>query len=126
MSEALQSYLFPYQKAWLADHSRYKIWEKSRRIGATYVQALEDVLDCLKKAGLAVWFSSADDSAAKEYILYCAHWAKALNRAAEAVSKEFLDEREGQASFSLTFKNGSRINAMSSNPKAFRSKGGLG
>ncbi len=124
MSEALQSYLFPYQKAWLADHSRYKIWEKSRRIGATYVQALEDVLDCLKKAGLAVWFSSADDSAAKEYILYCAHWAKALNRAAEAVSKEFLDEREGQASFSLTFKNGSRINAMSSNPKAFRSKGG--
>lgn len=123
-AKALAQYLFPYQKAWLADKSRYKIWEKSRRIGATYVQALEDVLDCLKRKELAVWFSSADDSAAKEYILYCAHWAKIANAAASAISEEILDERDGVAAYSITFKNGSRINAMSSNPKAFRSKGG--
>lgn len=123
-AKALAQYLFPYQKAWLADKSRYKIWEKSRRIGATYVQALEDVLDCLKRKELAVWFSSADDSAAKEYILYCAHWAKIANAAASAISEEILNERDNIAAYSITFNNGSRINAMSSNPKAFRSKGG--
>ena len=123
-AKRLTQYLFPYQKAWLNDKSRYKIWEKSRRIGATYVQSLEDVLDCIKKPGLPVWFSSADESAAKEYILYCAQWAKVANAAASAISEEILDEREGLAAFSLTMKNGSRINAMSSNPKAFRSKGG--
>lgn len=123
-SKALAQYLFPYQKQWLADKSRYKIWEKSRRIGATYVQALEDVLDCLSHKGLAVWFSSADDSAAKEYILYCAHWAKVASAAASAVSEEIWDERSGTAAYSISFKNGARINAMSSNPKAFRSKGG--
>lgn len=123
-AKALAQYLFPYQKAWLADKSRYKIWEKSRRIGATYVQALEDVLDCLQHKGLSVWFSSADDSAAKEYVLYCAHWAKIANAAASAVSEEILDERDGVAAYSIVFKNSSRINAMSSNPKAFRSKGG--
>ena len=123
-SKRLTQYLFPYQKEWLRDKSRYKIWEKSRRIGATYVQALEDVLDCISKPGLPVWFSSADESAANEYILYCSHWAKVANAAAFEVSEEVLDEREGLASFSLTMKNGSRINAMSSNPKAFRSKGG--
>lgn len=122
--KALADYLFPYQKAWLNDRSRYKIWEKSRRIGATYVQALEDVLDCLKHKELAIWFSSADDSAAKEYILYCAHWAKIANAAASAISQEIIDERDSIAAYSLAFKNGARINAMSSNPKAFRSKGG--
>lgn len=120
----LAEYLFPYQRAWLADSARYKIWEKSRRIGATYVQALEDVLDCLQRKDLAVWFSSADDSAAKEYILYCAHWAKVANAAASAIADEVLDERDGVAAYSIAFRNGSRINAMSSNPKAFRSKGG--
>lgn len=123
-AKALAQYLFPYQKDWLSDKNRYKIWEKSRRIGATYVQALEDVLDCLQRKKLAVWFSSADDSAAKEYVLYCAHWAKVANAAASAISEEVLDERDGVAAYSISFKNGSRINAMSSNPKAFRSKGG--
>jgi len=120
----LADFLFPYQKEWLADTSRYKIWEKSRRIGATYVQSLEDVLDCLKKPRLAVWFSSADDSAAKEYIIYCAHWAKAANAVASKVSEEIMDERDDITVYNISFKNGSRINAMSSNPKAFRSKGG--
>ena len=111
----LADFLFPYQKEWLADTSRYKIWEKSRRIGATYVQSLEDVLDCLKKPRLAVWFSSADDSAAKEYIIYCAHWAKAANAVASKVSEEIMDERDDITVYNISFKNGSRINAMSSN-----------
>ena len=124
MSKELATYLFPYQKAWLKDTSRYKIWEKSRRIGATYVQSLEDVQDCLAQPGLPVWFSSADESAAREYINYCSHWALMFNAVASAIATEVLDEKQGINAYSITFKNGSRIHAMSSNPKGFRSKGG--
>ncbi len=124
MATDTEKYLFPYQKAWLKDRSRYKIWEKSRRIGATYVQSLEDVSDCLEQAGLPVWFSSADESAAREYIQYCANWSLMFNAVATAIDTEVLDEKQGINAYSISFKNGSRIHAMSSNPKGFRSKGG--
>ena len=124
MSKDVAAYLFPYQKAWLQDKSRYKIWEKSRRIGATYVQSLEDVKDCLEQPNLPVWFSSADESAAHEYIEYCANWALMFNAVASAIATEVIDEKQGINAYSIRFKNGSRIHAMSSNPKGFRSKGG--
>ena len=123
-SADLGNYLFPYQKAWLTDRSRFKIWEKSRRIGATYVQSLEDVLDCMQLDALPVWFSSADESAAREYILYCEKWAKMANAVGIAMDSEIIDEKSGISAYSLSFRNGSRIHAMSSNPKGFRSKGG--
>lgn len=69
------SFFLPYQCRWLEDDSRIKIWEKSRRIGATYIQSYEDVRDALtlkvRNQPVDVWFSSADITAAKEYIQYC-------------------------------------------------------
>ncbi|MBI4799682.1 MAG: terminase [Desulfarculus sp.] len=48
-------YFLPYQEKWLADRSRLKIAEKSRRIGFTYVQSYEDVRDaCPDDGGLDV------------------------------------------------------------------------
>lgn len=41
ITEALQkNILLDYQKKWLQDNSKVKVWEKSRRIGASYVEAL--------------------------------------------------------------------------------------
>jgi phage FluMu gp28-like protein len=40
--------LLPYQKAWIADESKVKVWEKSRRIGASYAEALASVLEAAK------------------------------------------------------------------------------
>lgn len=117
-------YFLPYQQRWLKDDSRIKIWEKSRRIGATYVQAYEDVRDCAAKKVPAVWFSSADETAAREYILYCELWAKALNIAAKALGEIIIDSDKDIKAFSIQFVNGTRINALSSNPTQFRSKGG--
>ncbi len=121
-----RSYFLPYQIRWLNDNSRRKIWEKSRRIGATYVQSYEDVRDCVKKPGLPVWFSSADESAAKEYILYCEQWAKIYKKAGQVLSigEEVLDKEKDIKALVIRLKNGSRIHGLSSNPKAFRSKGG--
>lgn len=114
----------PYQIDWLNDDSKVKLWEKSRRIGATYVQAYEDVRDCVLKKVPAVWFSSADESAAKEYILYCSQWAKIFDKGARDLGEIILDNVQAIKTLTIEFSNGTRINALSSNPKAFRSKGG--
>lgn len=118
-------YFLLYQTRWLLDASRLKIWEKSRRIGATYVQAYEDVTDVSKDVGaMDVWFSSADESAAKEYILYCGQWARLLNIAAEELGELVLEKDQDIKAQVIQFANGKRIHGLSSNPKAFRSKGG--
>jgi phage FluMu gp28-like protein len=118
------NYFLPYQLLWLNDSSQIKVWEKSRRIGATYVQAYEDVRDVVSGNVPAVWFSSADESAAKEYILYCSQWTKFFDKSARDLGEVVLESDKSIKSFAIEFANGSRINALSSNPKAFRSKGG--
>jgi len=121
-----QSYFLPYQEEWLRDTARLKAAEKSRRIGWTYVQAYEDTVDAAKAGGMDVWFTSADLSAAREYIRYVEQWAKLLNKAARNLG-EIVLEGEGEKAvkaFVVEFANGKRIHALSSNPKGFRSKGG--
>lgn len=121
-----RSYFLPYQEAWLRDESRMKICEKSRRIGWTYVQAYEDARDAGRDQGVDVWFSSADMTAAREYIRYVEQWSKLLNLAAKPLG-EILLETDGDkdiTAFAVQYANGKRVNALSSNPKGFRSKGG--
>jgi len=117
-------HFLPYQQRWLEDKSKIKIAEKSRRIGLTYAQSYEDVEDIVKKRVPEVWFSSADETAAKEYIEYCAIWAKYFNAATSFIGEELLDENKDIQVSTIRFKNGSKIVALSSNPKGFRSKGG--
>ncbi len=114
-------YFLAYQRAWLCDDSPVKLWEKSRRIGATYVQSYEDVRDCILGKYPSVWFSSADESAAKEYIRYCVQWAELFDA---VISEGVVKKRNGKNSYCINFRNGSRITALTSNPKSFRSKGG--
>lgn len=123
-SNDLKTYFLPYQIEWLNNKSKIKIWEKSRRIGATYVQSFEDVLDCIEGRVPKVWFSSADLTAAKEYIDYCSHWVKIFNVVAENLDETVIDEKRGIKAYTLKFENGAEIHALSSNPKNFRSKGG--
>ncbi|MBR2507410.1 MAG: terminase family protein, partial [Bacilli bacterium] len=118
------NYFLPYQERWLNDKSKIKIWEKSRRIGATYVQSYEDVRDCVNKTVPAVWFSSADESAAKEYIDYCEQWVKLFHITAKRLGEVIIDNDKDIKAFVIQFSNGTKIHALSSNPKGFRSKGG--
>lgn len=124
MSLQVNKYFLPYQQRWLKDNSPNKIWEKSRRIGATYVQSYEDVRDIVKETVPAVWFTSADESAAKEYILYCGLWAKVFNVVANELGEVVIDKEKDIKALVIEFSNGRRIHALSSNPKGFRSKGG--
>lgn len=116
-------YFLPYQRRWLADESKVKVWEKSRRIGATYVQSYEDVRDVLSKK-IDVWFSSADESAAREYIIYCEKWTRLYHAAAQYLGEVVIDSEKDIKAFVIEFASGKRISALSSSPKRFRSKGG--
>jgi phage FluMu gp28-like protein len=120
-----KAYFLPYQERWLRDTSRMKIAKKSRRIGWTYVQAYEDMLDAAKaRDPMDVWFSSADLSAAREYIRYVEMWAKLFKKAAEYLGEVVIDKEDDIKAFCIEFSSGKRVYALSSNPKAFRSKGG--
>jgi hypothetical protein len=120
----MQNHWLPYQDAWLKDRSIFKIWEKSRRIGATYVQSFEDFCDCQKGVYQNVWFSSTSEDAGKEYLTYVEAWVKLFNHCAKNIGKQIIDKDLDIKATVIEFKNGSRINVLSSNPKGFRGKGG--
>jgi phage FluMu gp28-like protein len=123
----------PYQKMWLRDKSLIKIWEKSRRIGATWTQAYEDVEDLVTAREYTpgrpvrnVYFSSKDEEAGREYILYCKMWAQVFNAILTDLGEIVLEEDDNKKvkSRALEFENGGRIISLSSAPTAFNSKGG--
>lgn len=120
-----RQYFLPYQQRWLADESLFMVWEKSRRIGATYGMAYGDVRGVIKVPKWPVWFSSADESAAKEYIEYCERWAQVFDVVAKNLGDVLLDGKDNITALTLEFpKFGGRIHALRSNPRGFRSKGG--
>lgn len=132
MTTAHQTFM-PYQKRWLRDKSLIKIWEKSRRIGATWTQAYEDVEDIVSKREYTpgrpvknIYFSSKDEEAGREYIGYCKQWASVFNTILQDLGEQVIDTDNGKKAKAhvLEFENGGRIVALSSAPTAFNSKGG--
>lgn len=118
--------LLPYQAKWMADESPLKIWEKSRRIGATYVEACDVALSRLSgRRNEDYWFSSADESAAYEFIEYVKFWCKVAGKVLESFTEQ-VDDGTGASgtAYCVRFPSGKRCTAMSSNPRRFRSKGG--
>lgn len=121
-----EGHFLPYQNAWINDKNPFRLWDKSRRIGATYAESYKA---CRKRNTIDYrrdyWFSSADESAAFEYALYCRQWCEII----EAVVKEFTETLEDERGYKynnyvVKFPNESRINCLTSNPRRFRSKGG--
>jgi len=139
------NYWLQYQKEWLKNKSSIRIWEKSRRVGATYVQAFEDVYDCvnkiLPKSSPHVWFAAQTEENAREYIRYCAKWAQMWNILDSDLQYQWnsedgkldfnnfekwniIDEKKSIKCFELMFNNGYSIHVLSSNPIRFRGAGG--
>jgi len=100
--------------------------EKARRVGMTYADSYKTCRDRNKNdIRRDLWFSSADESAAFEYALYCKQWCELM----EIVVKEVLEQLEDEQGYKynnyvVEFPAGHRVNCMTSNPRRFRSKGG--
>lgn len=120
--------LLPYQKTWLGDKSPVKVVEKSRRIGLTWAQALDDVLKASTSGrdGMDVLYISFNQDMTREYIDTCAEWAKKLQILAGKVNEDIFrdgDEREIKA-FRIDFASGHKILALSNRPSNLRGKQG--
>lgn len=124
----LNDYFLPYQKRWILDESRMKLYAKSRRIGITYATSFRVNDKCLRRPGLVQWVSSRDERTAREFITdYIAKWASAANVVCAGLNGErthVADLERGIRAFAAEYENGSRVISLSSTPEAFAGKGG--
>lgn len=120
--------LLPYQSAWIADKSQVKIWEKSRRIGASYAEAFDSVLEAaasLEAGGKSTYYLSYNKEMTQQFIKDCAFWAKLVNAACSDVEEIVLrDENKDITVYRIRFASGFEIWALPSKPHSLRSKQG--
>lgn len=120
--------LLGYQQRWVADDSPLKIAEKSRRIGLTWGEAADDVLIASGEGGSNVFYISATQDMALEYIEACAMWARNYDLAAGEIEEGiFHDAGDKEIKlYKIDFpKSGRRIVALSSRPANLRGKQGV-
>lgn len=122
--------LLLYQQDWVADTADVAVWEKSRRIGASWTDAADSVLDASKAGGMDVLYIGYSEDMTREYIDDCAMWARAFNRAAGEMQEVLFDDvgpdgdtRQIKA-FRIDFASGQKILALSSRPRSIRGKQG--
>jgi phage FluMu gp28-like protein len=120
--------LLPYQKEWIADESSVKVWEKSRRIGASYVEALDSVLNAAKSreaGGQSTYYLSYNKEMTQQFVRDCAFWARHMNLAAQELQETVLkDEDKDITVYRIRFASGYEIWGMPSEPRSLRSKQG--
>lgn len=124
--------LLPYQRNWAKDQSSVKVWEKSRRIGASYGEALLSVLEASKSresGGKNTYYLSYNKEMTQGFIRDCAYWAKVINVACSDIEEitekiKILDEEKDITVYKIRFKSGFEIWGMPSEPRSLRSKQG--
>lgn len=115
--------LLPYQQKWIADSSPIKIWEKSRRIGASYCEALNSVLQAAPLAGRNTIYLSYNRDMTRGFINDCAFWARSLNIASGHVKETLIeDEDKDILAFEIRFASGKTVKALSGKPNNIRGK----
>lgn len=120
--------LLPYQQEWGRDEAQVKVWEKSRRIGASWGEACISVLEAAlekKEGGQDTFYLSYNKDMTRQFISDCGDWAKALNKAAGEMEEFILkDEDKDITVFRITFSTGFQIWGLPSSPRVLRSKQG--
>ena len=108
----------------MADSAGFKVIEKARRIGVSWAEAYNAVMHAGLKGGGNVYYQAYSLEMTRGFIEDCAGWAQALQNRAGALG-ETLVEEDGRAvrAFRIAFPSGKEILAMTSAPRAFRSKG---
>ena len=120
--------LILYQRRWVADKSRVKVWEKSRRIGASYCVALESVLEAAQSkeaGGQDTFYLSYNKEMTQTFVRDCAYWAKVFNVVAGDTEELVLrDEDRDITVYRVRFASGFNVWGLPSEPRSLRSKQG--
>lgn len=116
-----------YQIKWLNDHAKVKVWEKGRRIGASWIEALYTVLQAARKAsegGQNTYYLSYNKDMTRQFIKDCLWWAKVLGVVCGDMVEIVADWDKDVTIFRITFASGNIIEALPSEPRSIRSKQG--
>ena len=116
-----------YQAAWVNDKAPVKVWEKSRRIGASWAEALCAVLAAAVKrgeGGQSSYYLSYNKDMTRQFIHDCAWWAQVIGAAAGLVEEIIADYDKDVTIFRVSFASGFEICGMPSEPRSLRSKQG--
>ena len=129
ISEALsKNILLDYQSRWLKDTAKVKVWEKSRRIGASYVEALYAVLlAALSRTdgGMNCYYLSYAKEMTQQFVNDAAFWAKLLNIACSDMEETVIkDEDKDITVYKIRFDSRFEIWGLPSVPRSLRSKQG--
>ena len=118
--------LYPYQKAWLEDDSRFKIGMFARQTGKTFTTTLEIALD-MALAELEgrrtrwVILSRGERQAREAMEEGVKLHLRAMNAAFDALETDFrLEDRTTVRALEVSMKNGSRVTALPANPDTAR------
>ena len=120
--------LLPYQKLWILDKALVKVWEKSRRIGASYVEALNCVIIAMiskSAGGMNCYYLSYSKEMTQQFINDCAFWAHILGIACSDMEEVVVsDEDKDIMVYRIRFDSGFEIWGLPSVPRSLRSKQG--
>ena len=122
--------LLSYQQAWVKDRASVAVWEKSRRIGASWCDASDSVLEAAAEDGQDVLYIGYSEDMTREYIDDCGMWARAFNFAASELREVMFDDVSEKGdirqikAFRIDFASGFKILALSSRPRSIRGKQG--
>ena len=121
---AVRQGLLAHQQRWVADRAGFKAVEKSRRVGISWAEAYDAVLHAGSGRG-NVYYQSYDKDMTRGFIDDCASWAESLGVRADEVGESLLPVGDSGAVqvFRLGLAAGREIRAMTSAPRAFRSRG---
>jgi len=119
------SVLLPYQADWLREDAGIAVFEKSRRIGASWAEALGAVRHVSPAEGAAnCYYQSYAKDMTSGFIADCADWARKVQAAAGAVEEQiFSEDGRDFYTYRIEASTGCEIGAMTSSPRGFRSKG---
>lgn len=120
--------LLPYQQEALrlAHEHQLFVCEKSRRTGLTYGFAADAVLTAADPRGSDVFYIAFNLDMTREFIGYCADFAKAFDQVAH--ESEFLYDDGSEAgikAFRVDFPSGHAVVALTSKPRSLRGRQGV-
>lgn len=118
----------PYQVRWYADQTRLRVGEKARRVGLTWTEGARQVMTAASArsaGGADCFYVSTSYLLGRAYISMCGDWARALNMATTHYGTRVLrDGNRDILSHEIRFASGHSVFAVTSNPAAFRGRGG--
>lgn len=118
----------PYQVRWYADKARLRVGEKARRVGLTWAEGARQVMTAASSraaGGSDCYYVSTSFLLGREYIEMCGDWARMLNVVTTHYGTRVLREGDRDVlTHEIRFASGHSVFAVTSNPAAFRGRGG--